>query len=178
MSHSQRNHVLRTAVWNQIRGLRTSSHTVVWFFFSLCGTSRSPYKHQKHQQIRYGSEQYSHGVPEIPSNNDILRRHQMTVRTSWIIGQSRVYSTICLYWQVRNIKGPRYCPFWWNSTGDWWIPAQWGSNAENVTIDDIILNCEDISSHTEPVGCCDLKNHMPSRKFYFGVYFPICAVTR
>ena len=30
---------------------------------------------------------------------------------SRITGQSNVFSTICLVWQQRNIKGPRFCPF-------------------------------------------------------------------
>ena len=44
------------------------------------------------------------------------------------------------YWRFiqgqikENIKAPRHWPLWGEFTGDWWIPAQMASNAENVFI--------------------------------------------
>ena len=45
------------------------------------------------------------------SNVTILHRCQMTFMASRITGQWSACSVICLDWQQRNIKGPRYCPF-------------------------------------------------------------------
>ena len=64
-----------------------------------------------------------------------LRWRQMTVMASRITGQSSVCSTLCLGWQQRDIKCPRYCPFVrgiHQLTGR--FPAQRDSYAENVSI--------------------------------------------
>ena len=57
-----------------------------------------------------------------------LRRRQMTVMASRNTGESSVCSTLCLDRQHRNIKGPCFCTFVGESTG------QRDSNAENVSI--------------------------------------------
>ena len=38
-----------------------------------------------------------------------------------------------------NIKGLHHWPLWREFTGDRWIPPQRASNAENVSIDDVLM---------------------------------------
>ena len=58
----------------------------------------------------------------------------MGTMASQITGISIVYSTVCLGKIKENIKALRHCPLWGESIGDWWIPSQKASNAENVSI--------------------------------------------
>ena len=63
--------------------------------------------------------------------------------TSLVIGYSTVYSA-----QIKeNIKAPRHWPLCGNSPETGEFPAQMASNAENVSIDDVIMDSHHNRKH-------------------------------
>ena len=68
----------------------------------------------------------------------------MAIQTT---GVSIACSTIC-YGAGKKIKSPRHWPLWRESASDRWIPFTKGQNAENASIDDVIMNVP--RDHAQP----------------------------
>ena len=69
----------------------------------------------------------------IYTADTLLRRH--IVNMSQITGKYTVCLTVCLGSYHRKHRR-LYGPMWGESTGDWWVPAQMTSNAENFSMSD------------------------------------------
>ena len=91
-------------------------------------------------------QKWNHTVPDVNVTqlSDAYIRHQVSVNSmntivtsqsaSQITGNPTVCSTVCSGEHQRSVKSPRHWPLWGECTGDWWIPWQRASNAENVSI--------------------------------------------
>ena len=78
---------------------------------------------------------YRRSIPIHATNISFkLRRRQMTVMASRVIGQSSVCSTIRSDWQQRNSTGPRHCPVVRGIHRSPWIPRTKGQKRRNVSI--------------------------------------------
>ena len=75
----------------------------------------------------------------------------MSVMAFQITSLTIVYLTVCQAQIKENIRAPRHWPLWGEFIGTGDFPTQRASNAENVSIDDIII-CTNPSLYFKYLG--------------------------